>query len=204
MPSQEGIKKLLHKKSQKEIDWLEMLEERRKLVKPYLKELSLNTMSERIYLNGGRSENTTVHQLKEDRPAIVTSSNLGLTLETRGMFFPAFKPLKENIYTREPLEEEVYTWWGISLYGDWLLINVRYDFRSQDPSYEVAFQVDIAKREDLSILVKSPGINPKEMWFSIGKLIMEWKQKREFLYRRASNLLATVKSEEQIVNIIPE
>jgi hypothetical protein len=181
-------------------DWVDLLEARRRLIKPHLKSMQLHDLDRGSLLE---TRDGGFHSLFEDRPRLVKGS---LPLGTPGIF-------GSNQGYSEHLTDipggRIYRWyaWALSRTGHWLLATT--DVRSikirgrRERFEEKALRVEI-RRAEIAELLERSHCTPENVLKVLGKSVNEWYAHRLELVRPALKAALVVQQDEYLLSRIPQ
>lgn len=194
MPSTEGLKLLVRKTQPDFGEWLELLDARRRMLNPYLDNVSLGKLGGVACI--GRFD--VLKCLGEDTP-VVQGDEPTLNLETQGIF-----SLKQT--RTVPKGDGSLHFWGLTRSSHWILVQV--EFKILRPVFAGKFDHEAAtsviiQHATPGQIVKATGYTVGEMWKELGEAVYEWRSQREKLYRAMQNLTQQIAAEEQALSLIP-
>lgn len=211
MPSTEGLELLVRRTQPDYGEWLELLEARKRMLRPYLDMVSLGKLGDIKCLK--REENQP-KGFREDHPIVQSSQteqgDTPFTLDTQGIFsakwVPAFIP--HSGYQAPPggvsSPDGVVHFWGLTRSARWILVRV--EFRGH-PGYknrgvQVASAVIIQETTPARIVEKM-WYTAQEIWLELGRAVHNWLLDRQRLYLQIEETSHQIAMEERALSVIP-
>lgn len=227
----EGLRILARRSALTESDWFNLLEARRVLLEPYLREMTLKTLGdlkivrnhqcERPLRKGGMEEKFT----KKDLPlSWVESTPIveGIfSLDTRGIF-----PNDEVYFgghfhwdfIRAPKRiaavGEVLKFWGLTRNNQWILVELpityhMVTYHSMPGTLLKERTEQRSKVEKVVVCESTPQeicqfckVTPQWIWQRLGDVVREWVKHRQNLLSNVEELANIVQHEETMLEII--
>jgi len=197
MPSTIGNKKLaklLGNMLISDTDFLEILEERRILLKKYLGKITLKELGAMEYL---KRRDSSLHPLNYDKPILVGD---GFSMKTQGLF---------SKYTVNQGSDNTLITWGLTRQGKWALIKI--DFELDPPSipeknmgrkdYERATKI-VVKECPIEDIIKNGPCSALEILREMENILSLLVEARLKVYEEAKELHTAVKGENKILTMM--
>ena len=206
MPSTESIEILARQHPLTDDDWIQLIENRRELIKPHLDSSSLPTLGSLKCL---RIE----HWMSELEYGKETSGDERFSLKTQGIFFLQPYGAMERVIRKGHRGEPgsilpsagTKKSWGLTRFGQWIICTIGFVGSSgyKGRGREVATDVGIVEADVIRILAetKTP---PKEIWQMLGQTIKDFAGHQRKLYAQAQSLANMVEVDELLLRFVPE
>lgn len=201
-----GLRILARRDALTDEDWINLLNERRSLIKPHLREMTLPTLGE-LNLVGDYFGH---HSLKRDIETL-TITGERFDLDTRAIF-----PMERSIpvlNTDHHVIREVKghsfsgrteRFWGLTRDAEWIWAEVfitkhpvPYKDRREIVARARVVNVELKTTTELKALVP-----PKLVWEALGNAIKNWEKHRENLLGHAAELAQVVRTEEKLLSLV--
>jgi len=173
-----NLRALYREKPLQKEDWVGLLEECRKFLKPHLASFTLPELGELRCM----ATEDCLHRIDLDKPIVnktgVISSHFGL--QVRGIFYPMW----EDVKNRPADGKRVIPILGLVRPADWVLVTVKSQFQLNRRCYEKAMTVEINELP-LPIIISKTKTSPCRLFANLETTTNEWVSDREGLYKRA-------------------
>lgn len=205
MPSTQGLEMLIRQNPLTDQEWFDLIEGRRKLIKPHLDSFTLKELGSLPCLN---SEGGSLHELGWDISK--TKGDERFSLKTQGIFHRPYSaieriPIPKAVHNNAPPYWDGGTMqiWGLTRSGLWVLATVNFIDKSgyKDRGRERATDIQIVE-SDLPTIVAKTKETPRWIWMSLGQTIKEWSEHRRLLHNQALNITRMIEIEELALSLV--
>jgi len=197
MPSSEtkGISQLIERGPVHPVLLCNLIETRRRLIKPHLDTFTLQELGNFRFLES--TGLSTLHGLNQDKPSIGSGSEIVSVFKTQGVFFQGCISVKRERPASNNYKKYIA---GLSRSGDWLLIEVKITY---DPkcNYEWAKEVTVLKPGLERIVFSGLGISYEGIWSELGRTIKGWLSSRKRLYEIARGIAKIIEIEDLLLQL---
>lgn len=229
-----GLRILARQNALTETDWFDLLEQRRTLIEPYLREMTLKSLgdleivrdqkgdraSKRPLRMGAMVKKTCCdppHKYREAAPLMNAEGDF--SLDTRGIF-PDDEVYHNGHFKVEfvfegglvPASGVVTKFWGLTRNNQWIMAECTERYFNQTRYFKCGHWME-RRSEVVKFIVSAStpqeicrfcGITPQWMWQRLGGAVEAWLRHREDLLARAEQLVEIINSEKLMVNIIAQ
>lgn len=188
-----------------EKEWIELLERRRRLIKPHLNSFTLTELG-RFPCLLRYIQWVGIREAQHPNCGLTAYGTGGKSLEdalkTQGIF--GFDT-DSDILTpdRTPMYNCRRFLWGLSRSGKWMLIEIWF-LRGGSPDLPTdgvyAFKIQTVPVEDLLTIQH---LQLRDVWLGLGEAVAQWMKKRQELLDDAEELADQVNLEESLINLLP-
>ena len=203
MLSTAGVELLIREGQLTDKRWRDLVEARRKLVKPFLDSLTLPE------LGALRCLKTEHYEHELSLSGTVTGDDR-FSFKTQGIFGVASrKSIPGSGYQAPPggrsCPDGTMKIWGLTRGGLWILVTASYagTYGWKGRGQELAQTIEV-QEADLDTILAKTGAKPQYIWEEIGEAVKGWLKRSAILYGRVVQLAERVKAEETIVWLISE
>jgi hypothetical protein len=220
-----GLRILTRRGALTETNWFDLLEERRILIEPYLREMTLKTLGDlkivhqELYGQATRCPlrmGAMIEKTYCDPPyrkyreaAELTGVEGDFPLDTRGIY-----PDDDGVYYYRHFKTNgcVIRFWGLTRNSEWINAectvrrfeqarHAGHDERLDRRSEVVKFIVSASTPQDICQFC---GITPQWVWQRLGDTVEAWLKHRQLLLARVEQLVKVIDHEKLMVNIIAQ
>jgi hypothetical protein len=188
-------------------DWLQLLEERRCLLKEHLRDMTLKTVGEIPFIH----DYFGYHPLKRYAETVRLVGNSHFNLDTRGIFPPS-NGLGTLVAKHERLENRrsVERFWGLTRGGVWISIEThvissmkpyKYPGRTEEVAEAVTVAIEECTPEEICAFYVC---TPKYLWERLGEAVYEWATHRRHLLAHAEAVACVVEAEKMLLQLVPK
>lgn len=223
-----GLRILARQNALTNSDWFDLLEERRALLAPHLRDMTLESLGDlkivrsdtrdvRTLRMGGLAVVPHAHSDSHREPCMLKETNPHFPFDTRGIF-PDDKVFYHGHfkwdYVRAPGRAEavghVLKFWGLTRNNQWIKIEVpiRYYTQPHNPGYDDrpemrawVEKVVVSESTPLEICTLCE-ITPQWIWQRLGNAVKMWVKHRQRLFSNVKQLAEVVRHEEAMFDII--
>lgn len=188
-------------------EWFDLIEDRRKLIKPHLSSFMLPELG---LIKCMSNESNFLHELRFDAP--VLTGDTRFSLETQGIFcrqkWSDMVRIPNSGYCAPPggvnCPNGTMWIWGLTCSGLWILATIGFVGESgyKDHGRERAKTVDIIET-DIPMIVTKTKHSLQEIWGELGNVIKNWAEHRKTLYEQAIGFAQMVEIEEHALSLVP-
>lgn len=218
-PHLEGLGFLARREPLSHEDWYVLIETRRKLIEPYMRSMTLDTIED-LKLVQDYFGKSNLRKFST-RARITTTGEY--TLETRCIFpgqrdavrssveYDHYATLPEGYRPTFGAPRGTARTWGLTRNGSWLLIEAnffRHEVQYKYPDrFEESVDIDavtVSETTPEAIVTSCRYKHPREIFDALGSAVRAWRQHRAHLLAEAKNLEETLDRENALLSIIPE
>lgn len=206
MPSTKSIEIFARQHPLTSDDWIQLVENRRELIKPHLDSFSLPTLGSLECLKIEHWMGKLGHETK-------TSGDERFSLKTQGIFFlQPHNAIERFIHTEHRGEpgnilpsDGTKKAWGLTRSGQWIICTIGFVGSSgyKGRGREVATGIGIVEADVPAILAETK-TSPTEIWRALGQAIKEFAEHRRRLYSQAQSLANMIEVDELLLRFVPE
>jgi hypothetical protein len=182
-------------------EWLVIIEERRALMQPHLRDMNLRTIGKLpavSYMRGTRV-------LESHNPIVEGDFDLSMKCafpEGGGLYSGTIPSKLDHIYDppgSSPAAGVRERFWGLARSGDFVVIEALVWFeRLYGRDEKITVEKVSVRKCPLPELFPYMKVEPEKVWLQLGRVVKDWHKARESLLWDSAKLAKTVKAEEGI------
>lgn len=192
--------------------WFELLEQRRSIVKDYLRDMTLKSIEDVRFLD----DDSGAQSIRSRSPIRFWIGHLGdirFTQETRGLFpndktsggiatieyHPTSKNELDKRTDERPSTPSTHRFWGLTRNNEWIGIEVEVIMEYEGHNRVVkpeCLTVNEYPVEELCLFAQR---TPRQLWLRLGEAVRQWAEHRKILYESSRLRAERFAMEEEIL-----